>query len=202
MLSALNMSGDSAKELKNIIKAKKMSIGDSMLLNNKDARKIILNVIKTLADNGNTKAAELLQKHIQLNRDYMENATKLIATDEELKAGLLEAIKSEFPLKAVSSGEETMAIGPYSLDKFTLKEIFGTDDYNQIKENLITHNEESGNPYLGYQASVDSKIIPLAKIKIREDGVGYKGGFKLEMQLHSSFAKELENSNKQIYGAN
>jgi hypothetical protein len=179
-----------------------MSMGDAFLANNKDARKIILNAIKTLADNGNTKAAELLHTHIQMNRDYAENATKLIATDEDLKAGLLDSIKSEFPLKAVSSGEETMAIGPYSLDKFTLKEIFGTDDYNQIKENLITHTDESGNPYLGYQASVNSKIIPLAKIRIREDGVGYKGGFKLEMTLHSSFAKELEKSNNQVYGAN
>ena len=45
---------------------------------------------------------------------------------------MLEEIRTEFPLKAVSEGEETMAIGDLSLDPDTMKELFGTSDFEKI----------------------------------------------------------------------
>ena len=114
-----------------------------------------------------------------------------------MKAGMLEEIKKEFPLKSVSDGEETMAIGPNSLDKKVMEKIFGTSDFEQIKEKLVA--EDGNPPYLGYKADLDGKVIPLATIVVREYVVGYVGQIKFEMQLDKRFSKTLETANKDIY---
>ena len=113
---------------------------------------------------------------------------------------MLKEIASEFPLKGVSDEEESMAIGDMSLDKVTMKEIFGTDNYDDIKENLVAETGEDGKPYLGYKASVADEVIPIAQIKIREDGTNYGGQFKFEMILHKDFAKRLKSANEIVYG--
>ena len=112
---------------------------------------------------------------------------------------MLNTIKNEFPLKAVSDGEETMAIGPNSLDKKTMKEIFGTDDYSKLKENLVA--EDGPPPFIGYKIESSGEVFAIADIVIREDGRGYGGQFKFEMQLNQkSFAKRLEQAQKFVYG--
>jgi hypothetical protein len=111
---------------------------------------------------------------------------------------MLQTIKDEFPLKSVSDGEETMAIGDMSLDRDTMKEIFGTSDYDEIKEKLVS--EPGPPPFLGYQAEVSDDIIPIAEVSIREDGVGYGGQIKFEMKLDKRFAARLKSATKSVYG--
>jgi len=115
-----------------------------------------------------------------------------------MKAGMLSEIRSEFPLKAVSDGEETMAIGPNSLDKKTMKAIFGTDNYDEIKENLVA--EPGPPPFIGYNVAASGEVFPVAEIKVREDGRGYGGQFKFEMLLHKDFAPRLEKAQSDVYG--
>ena len=107
------------------------------------------------------------------------------------------SIREEFPLKAVSEGEETMAIGDMSLDKDTMVEIFGTSNYDDIKEKLVS--EPGPPPFLGYQADVGGDVIPIAEVGIREDGVGYGGQIKFEMKLDSRFAKTLKAATSKVY---
>ena len=128
-------------------------------------------------------------------------------------------IRKEFPLKAVSDGEETMAIGPNSLDKKTMEKIFGTSDYEKLKENLVAEppkqlTDKNGKPafdkngepkmslpYVGYKIEASGEVFPVADIKVREDGRGYGGQFKFEMILNQkSFAKRLEKAQRDVYG--
>ena len=88
---------------------------------------------------------------------------------------------------------------PNSLDKKTMKDIFGTDDYSKLKENLVA--EDGPPPFIGYKIESSGEIFAIADIVIREDGRGYGGQFKFEMQLNQkSFAKRLEQAQKSVYG--
>jgi hypothetical protein len=161
--------------------------------------KILRNALDELAKSGNTEAQKVLDK-MNRNRAEFERKSVEAITKDPLKAGMLKEIASEFPLKGVSDEEESMAIGDMSLDKVTMKEIFGTDNYDDIKENLVAETGEDGKPYLGYKASVADEVIPIAQIKIREDGTNYGGQFKFEMILHKDFAKRLKSANEIVYG--
>ena len=151
-----------------------------------------------LEELGTDEAQSVLDK-MNEDRAIFESKAVQAVIKEPLKAQMLKEIASEFPLKGVSDEEESMAIGDMSLDKITMKEIFGTDDYDDIKENLVAEVGEDGKPYLGYRAEVGEDVIPIAEIKIREDGVNYGGQFKFEMTLHKVFAKKLKESNEKIY---
>jgi hypothetical protein len=191
-----------AKSVIDTMKSKKISFDDALndLAKGGGSRsknKVVLEGIKALADSGNEDAKQYMKNVDETHRKFQAESVKAIVTNPKMKAGMLEEIKKEFPLKSVSDGEETMAIGPNSLDKKVMEKIFGTSDFEQIKEKLVA--EDGNPPYLGYKADLDGKVIPLATIVVREDGVGYGGQIKFEMQLDKRFAKTLETANKDIY---
>ena len=90
-----------------------------------------------------------------------------------------------------------MAIGDMSLDKDTMIEIFGTSNYDDIKEKLVS--EPGPPPFLGYQADIGDDVIPIAEVSVREDGVGYGGQIKFEMKLDKRFAKTLNDATSKVY---
>jgi len=191
-----------AKSVIDTMKSKKISFDDALndLAKGGGSRsknKVVLEGIKALADSGNEDAKQYMKNVDETHRKFQAESVKAIVTNPKMKAGMLEEIKKELPLKSVSDGEETMAIGPNSLDKKVMEKIFGTSDFEQIKEKLVA--EDGNPPYLGYKADLDGKVIPLATIVVREDGVGYGGQIKFEMQLDKRFAKTLETANKDIY---
>jgi len=165
---------------------------------NRGHKKIIYRCIEALADNGNAIAKEHINTSHTVEVKFREDSVKAIVENPKLKEGMLNEIRSEFPLKSVATGEETMAIGEYSLDADVMKSIFGTTNYDDIKEKLVA---EPGPPAIvGYKANVLGNTIPLATIHIREDGVGYGGILKFEMKLHTKFAKLLAKANIEVYG--
>jgi len=191
-----------AKSVIDTMKSKKISFDDALSDltkggGSRSKNKVVLEGIKALADSGNEDAKQYMKNVDETHRKFQAESVKAIVTNPKMKAGMLEEIKKEFPLKSVSDGEETMAIGPNSLDKKVMEKIFGTSDFEQIKEKLVA--EDGNPPYLGYKADLDGKVIPLATIVVREDGVGYGGQIKFEMQLDKRFAKTLETANKDIY---
>ena len=128
-----------------------------------------------------------------------EDAIEQLNTNPKVREGLIKSIKEEFPLKAVSEGEETMAVGDMSLDKETMKLIFGTDDFNELKENLSVKKTKNGEPYLVYEIK-GKEPVRVANIVIRQDGRGYGGGtIKFEMKLHPDLAKHLDTATKEVY---
>ena len=167
----------------------------------RNAAKVMMNVLVELSKAGNKETKKYLDEHMKHTDNLANLAVKAITNNEKLKDGLLKEISSEFPLKSVANGEENMAIGQYSLDKFTMESIFGTSDYDKIKEHLIAEKDSKGKPYVGYRAKIGDKTIPIAEIAIREKGKGYSGTPALEMKLHNEFAKFLAKAHEQVYSS-
>lgn len=155
---------------------------------------------KVLPDPPETDAQKAVAEHIQAVRDYATNATNAIVENETLKKGMMEDIRAEFPVKAVAEGEETMAIGDMSLDKKTVSAIFGTDDFEQIKEHLVV-DDSVDPPFLAYEAENKKDKLRIASIVIRQDGLGYGGGsMKFDMKMAGDFADKMKEANNTVYG--
>ena len=165
---------------------------------NRAVSKIMLKSAEAMAAGGDRTAAKFVREHREKSKEFAVGAVEALTTNKKLTDGMLNEIRGEFPLKAVSDGEETMAIGPYSLDPAIMKNIFGTNDFEKIKEKLVAVKEDP--PYVGYQATVGGETIPIAAIDIREDGVGYGAVFRFDMKLDKRFAKTLKAANAQVYG--
>ena len=161
--------------------------------------KAILLAIKAQADSGNDAAKQYLREDDMIHREMQAKAIEQINTNPKMREGLVNEIKTEFPLKAVSEGEETMAIGDMSLDRETMKDIFGTDKYDTLKENLTVKQSSKGEPYLAYTLNGEQEV-KVSNIVIRQDGRGYGGGtIKFEMKLHPELAKRLKESTVRVY---
>lgn len=200
----LSSGSESARELRKAFESKKIDFDQALedTKNGKGSRaksKVILEAIKALADEGNLSAKQYLEENDRIHRQFQQDAVKAITENPKMKEGMLNEIRSEFPLKAVSDGEESMAIGNNSLDRDVMREIFGTSNYDDIKEKLSA--EPGPPPFLGYRAEIGSELIPLAEIRVREDGVGYGGQIKFEMQLDRRFAKILKQANQKVYNS-
>ena len=156
---------------------------------------------KVLLSDPPTKEQLAVQEHIKDVRDYCDNATREIGNPppNPLRDGMLKAISEEFPLKAVADQEETMAIGPNSLDPLTMKKIFGTDNFDDIKEDLVVDDSVTP-PKLAYKGGPEGKLLRIATITIRQDGIGYGApNIKFEMNMDKEFAETLAKANKDTY---
>jgi hypothetical protein len=141
----------------------------------------------------------------QRERDFAKNAIGAISKDPVMKAGTLKSLRNNFPLKDVSEGSESMIIGDSVFSKSVLEKMFGTKDFNQIKDRLTVEKDSSGQPYLGYSAEVDADgdgefndIIPISDINVRADGLGYGNTIKHEMKLRKDFYQRLQELNKEM----
>jgi len=155
---------------------------------------------KVTPDPPETDAQKAVAEQIQATRQYVTDATNAIVENKELKAGMMEEIKSEFPVKSVAEGEETMAIGDMSLDKKTMTDIFGTDDFSKIQDHLIVDDSEDP-PFLAYEGEAGGERLRIARIDIRQDGLGYGGGsMRFDLNMADDFADRLDEANKNVYG--
>jgi ubiquitin len=185
--------------LNDLLKSKKMNLDEALQGNSRAKQKVLWTAINQLAKNGNKSAQSTVDADDKEHRKFQADSITAITENPKMKEGMLNTIKNEFPLKAVSDGEETMAIGPNSLDKSTMETIFGTSDYSKLKENLVA--EDGPPPFIGYKVEKSGEVFAIADIVIREDGRGYGGQFKFEMQLNQkSFAKRLEQAQSEVYG--
>jgi len=137
----------------------------------------------------------------QAHKNFISSAVEGINTNPSLRDGMLRELKNNFPIRDVAEGKEVMAIGDLSFDTQTCRDIFGTTDFEQIKTGFKVATDESGTPYLGWVGKAGSgPLLPLAKINVREDGVGYGSSIKHEMVLHPDFASRLRQANAKEYG--
>ena len=135
-------------------------------------------------------------------RNYCDNATKEIGKPppNPLRDGMLTAVSKEFPLKGVADQEETMAIGANSLDPQTMENIFGTSDFDEIKEDLVVDDSVTP-PKLAYKGGPKGNLLRIATITIRQDGIGYGSpNIKFEMNMDKDFADRLSKANNEVYG--
>jgi len=206
---------DKGESIRKLMKSKGVTLEEALEGNSRKKQNVLYSSIKEMAKNGNKDAQAIKDIDDKNHNEFCKKSVEAIVDNPKMKAGMLNDIRNEFPLKAVSDGEETMAIGPNSLDKKTMEKIFGTSDYDKLKENLVAEPprevfKKSGepydppkmsNPFIGYKIEASGEVFAVADIKVREDGRGYGGQFKFEMTLNQkSFAKRLEQAQKDVYG--
>ena len=203
--------GKIADKIKRIMKKEKikdwstfvdrLESGD-LKLKLRDKNKIMLNsILATKTETGEKHRKDMKQRE----RDFAKNAIKAMNNDPVMKAGTLKSLRNNFPLKDVSEGSESMIIGDSVFSKSVLEKMFGTKDFNQIKDRLTVETDSSGQPYLGYSVEVDSdgdgeadNTIPISDINVRADGLGYGQTIKHEMKLRKDFYKRLQALNKEM----
>lgn len=214
LLSASNKEasdGEIADKIKRIMKKEKikdwstfvdkLESGD-LKLKLRDKNKIMLNaILATKTETGEKHRKDMKQRE----RDFAKNAIGAISKDPVMKAGTLKSLRNNFPLKDVSEGSESMIIGDSVFSKSVLGKMFGTNDFNQIKDKLVVEIDSSGQPYLGYSVEVDTdgngesdNIIPISDINVRADGLGYGQTIKHEMKLRKDFFKRLQSVNEEM----
>jgi len=206
---------DKGAPIRKLMESKGVTLDEALEGNSRNKQNVLYSSIKEMAKNGNKDAQTIKDTDDKNHNEFCKKSVEAIVDNPKMKAGMLNDIRNEFPLKAVSDGEETMAIGPNSLDKKTMEKIFGTSDYDKLKENLVAEPPKEifnkkgepydppkmSQPYIGYKIEASGEVFPVADIKVREDGRGYGGQFKFEMQLNQkSFAKRLEQAQKDVYG--
>ena len=206
---------DKGAPIRKLMESKGITLDEALEGNSRNKQNVLYSSIKEMAKNGNKDAQSIKDTDEKNHNEFCKKSVEAIVDNPKMKAGMLKDIRNEFPLKAVSDGEETMAIGPNSLDKKTMEKIFGTSDYEKLKENLVAEPPKEifnkngepydppkmSQPYIGYKIESSGEVFPIADIKVREDGRGYGGQFKFEMQLNQkSFAKRLEQAQNDVYG--
>jgi len=143
-------------------------------------------------------AKEKLKEHIQLGKDFNKSFVENMV-EEPYKTGVMNTIREKFPLKALMDGEEKMSLGGVNADPEVMKEIFGTDDYDEIQEKLsIQGPDEKGEYQLVFQAELDGDVVPISTIAPRQRGIGYEPVVNLEMNLHPNMKEKLYCANKKI----
>jgi hypothetical protein len=91
----------------------------------------------------------------------------------ETRDVLMDEIREKFPLEALMSGDESMALSNQILDRKTCIEIFGTDNYDQVNKSLKLDEDADGNKTLVYKVESTGEIITVAVVRCRQRGVGY-----------------------------
>jgi len=192
------------KEVAALVKSKGITVKEAVARlaagkSSREVNNVVYTAIEALKEKGDAGAKKYVDAVQKMHKQFISDSVDALKTNKKLRQGLVNSIREEFPLKAVCEGEESMAIGKYSLDRSIMKEIFGTSNFDEIKENL-TAITNANPPYLAYKAKTSKLTIPIASIGIREDGVGYGGSIKFEMKLDKRFAKVLALANEKVYG--
>ena len=91
-----------------------------------------------------------------------------------------------------------MSIGDMVLDRRTCEEMFGTSDFNEIREGLSISEDDKGNPIIVYTAQGTGEPVPLAQVNIRQKGKGYSGFPAFELKVHPDFGKRLKSSQQAL----
>jgi hypothetical protein len=165
---------------------------------NRDRTKVLFEAVKALQNTGEKSATDMIADLDNDHANYVSESINAVVSNPKLKEGMLNEIKNEFPLKSVADNEESVALGEYMLDKSTMESIFGTSDFNEFKEGLIS--QPGPPPFIAYKVKLGGRVIPIANIDVREDGRNYGGQFKFEMTVNDDFAKEIIKANKEVYG--
>ena len=126
------------------------------------------------------------------HKEYQQNLAKGLLMNKKLRSGLMGILRDEFPIKAAATGEEIMSIGDMVLDRKTCDSLFGTANFNDIKERLSIDEDAKGNPIIVYSAQGTGDPIPLANVDIRQKGIGYSGYPSFNLKVHPGFAKALK----------
>lgn len=161
--------------------------------NEKEFKKSVLVYNKVLAEY--TGDTDWIDSHKKITYDFMKDAAQKIATDKEFQGMLLRKLQEAIPMKSMVEGIESMQIDGMYITQSHMTEMFGTNNWDSIKE-FLTIKIEDGIASIVYLAKGEKqkKPIKLADIDLREKGVGYSGVVGLQCKP----TKDFENACREI----
>lgn len=152
---------------------------------------------------GSAKSRSINKQRERIEENITEHTNAVISTINDIpqmREGMLNAIREEFPLKALFEGEEKMALAQYNCDPKVLKEIFsGAESYEEIQDKLEVEEDEKGELSLVYRAEAGGTAVPVAQLEARSDGKGYGNSFKFTLRVHKDFQNSLKEGNRAAY---
>ena len=168
----------------------------------KPVDKILTILARVQTEYGDTTAEAHLDNLVSQSKQTALSTATHIEESDAAKEKVLESIKEKLPLKSVAEGDEDIVMGETALTKKTLKMVFGTSDWKNIKQNLEVDTSNPDKPVVTYVGEIRGieEEIKISNLVIREDGIGYKGAHKFDMGLDPSFAKKVKTASEEIYG--
>jgi hypothetical protein len=159
----------------------------------KDFKKAVLVYNRVLAEY--TGDTEWIDSHRKITYDFMKQSAEKLATDKEFQGMLLRKLQEAIPMKTMVEGIETMQIDGMYITQAHMEEMFGTSDWNSVKE-FLSIKVVNGIATIIYSAKSKKpeKPIKLASIEMREKGVGYNGVVGLQCKP----TKDFEDSCREI----
>ena len=147
----------------------------------------------------NSEGKQVIQENLDDSKRTQSNIVNAMK-HEPLKSKLLEGIREKLPLKSLFEGEEMMALDDVSYDKDVMRECFGVDTWEELKEHLAV-DDSTDPPSIVYELTKDGKTtrIKIATINVRQDGQAY-GGIRLDMDLDNDFEKQMRGCDEKVHG--
>ena len=156
-------------------------------------KKAIVSIGAMLSDtNTDDDVSNWYKAHMGITSKFIEKAANTIANDKEYRKMILRKLQEAIPFKSLTTGVETMQIDSMYITQEHMAELFGTNDWNDIKQYLDVQ-VINGEAVLTFKAhgKKPNKPFPLAKIDIREKGGGYDGNPALEVKPTKEFEDEM-----------
>jgi hypothetical protein len=165
----------------------------------KEFKKATLMYNKVLAEYTNDH--KWVDSHRKVTSDFIFDASNKIATNKEFQGMLLRKLQEAIPIKTMVQGIEDMQIDSMYITQAHMKQMFGTDNWDDIKQ-FLTIKVKDGVASLVYLAKgkTPAKPIRLAEIDLREKGVGYNGSVGLECQPTSEFEAACKQADQELNG--
>lgn len=163
----------------------KQTLGDG---SEKAYKKSVLTYNKVLAQaTGDTK---WLSNHRKITEDFVKDAAVKMATDKDFQDMLLRKLQEAIPVRTMLAGIEDMQIDGMYITKEHMVELFGTDNWDDVKQ-YLTIKVIDGEASLVYLAKgkKPEQPIKIADIGLREKGVGYNGSIGLLCEPTKDFEK-------------
>ncbi len=153
----------------------------------------------------NPEVKQMVDEHRTLTTACGNAAIDAVMDDSKVMEGLMVKLEETFPVRVIASGQESMCLGGVPVSKETCEAMFGTSDPNQIQKGLRIVTKEGPPPerILMYTSEgVDGKEVPIAVVRPREKGMGYRGTVGLEFQATRQFECAAAEANVQANQTN
>lgn len=146
----------------------------------------------------NEEVKTQLEAHMELTTECANAAIDSVMDDSGVMQGLMVKLEETFPVRVIAQGQESMCLGGVPVSKETCEAMFGTSDPDKIQKGLkiVTQPGPPPRRILMYTSeTTDGKEIPIAIVKPREKGVGYRGSVGLEFKATNEFECAAANAN-------
>lgn len=142
----------------------------------------------------NPSVQQKVDAHDELTTACGNAAIDSVMDDPKVMEGLMLKLEETFPIRVIANGQESMCLGGVPVSRETCEAMFGTSDPDKIQKGLRIVTQVGPPPknkqsrVLMYTSEgVDGKEIPIASVRPREKGVGYRGVVGLEFEATDEF---------------